>query len=305
MNVLCYLVYGPSFHLDEVIYSILSARTLLDRQKSPDCQIVVYTDSSENTALFGGLPVHVEVKSPSVFSEWIGPLGFNHRAKILAIQDALSRFGDRVIYCDADTYFLKPSNQLFSQIRPGTSFMHVCEGHINESNGAGLGTVLNANQLRTVAGRRWNLSDDALMFNAGVIGMHRADMGLLHEVLYLTDQIYSQVKIHTVEQFAFSACLNRHTRLTEAHDVIHHYWPMPGRALFREELRRVLHDPGLISDEERWQRLVSRRPSQTIAHFKPGARERIVALWNREVKRVGVLEPIRVVLEKVRGSHAA
>ena len=304
MNVLCYLVYGPSFHLDEVIYSILSARALPGRQRGGDCQIVVYTDSAENTALLGDLPVHVEVKSHSVFAEWMGPLGFSHRAKIFAIQDALSRFGDRVVYCDADTYFLKPPEQLFSRIRPGSSFMHVCEGHINESNGAGLGTLLNANQLRTVAGGRWNLTDDALMFNAGVIGMHRADIGLLHEVLYLTDQIYREVKIHTVEQFAFSACLNRHTRLVEAHDVVHHYWPMPGRALFREELKRVLHDPAL-SDEQRWQRLMSCRPPQTIARFKRGARERIRALWTREVKRGGVLEPIRVVLEKVRGSDAA
>lgn len=303
MDVLCYLVYGPSFHLDEVRYAILSAQTILDSQSSNPCQIVLYTDNA--TAAFRDLPVHLEVKTHSVFAEWMGPLGFNHRAKIFAIQDALSRFGDRVVYCDSDTYFLKPPDQLFSRIRPGTSFMHVCEGHLSESNGAGLGALLNRNQLRTVTGQRWKLTDNELMFNAGVIGMHRADIGLLHEVLYLTDQIYRQVKIHTVEQFAFSACLNRYTRLTEAHDVVHHYWPMPGRGLFLEELKQVLHDPALTSDEERWQRLLSLRPTPNTAHFTQDARDRIRSLWKREIKRAGVLEPIKVVLGKMRGSDAA
>ena len=301
MNTLVYVVYGQSPYIDEVIYAVLSARTMLDPQ-SDDCRIVLYTDDA---APFRGLPAHLEVKSRAEFAEWTGPLCFNHRLKIFAIRDALSQYGDRIIYCDSDTYFLKSPNQLFSQIRPGTSFMHVCEGHLNESNGAGLADFLNSNELRTAAGRPWHLMDDALMFNAGVIGMHKDDMGLLDEVVYLTDQIYRHVKIHTVEQFAFSACLSRRTRLLEAYDVVCHYWRMPGRALFREELRTVLHDPSITSYEEQWQRLKPHRPPQSIAHFQESIKERICSRLRREAKRAGVLDPIRLVLHKVRGSDAA
>lgn len=301
MNALVYLAYGQSPHADEVVYALLSARTMLNRQRD-DCRIVIYTDDA---AAFRGLPAHLEVRSRKVFAEWMGPLRFNHRCKIFVIKDALSKFGDRVVYCDTDTYFLKPPNQLFARIRPGTSFMHVCEGHLNESNGAGLAALLSSTPLRTVAGRRWNLMDDTLMFNAGVIGMHKNDISLLDEVAYLTDQIYRHVSIHTVEQFAFSACLNKRTKLFEAYDVVCHYWRMPGRALFREELRRVLHDPSTTSDEERWQRLTPHRPAQNISRFRLSMKERIRSTLRRGAKRAGVLDPIRTVLHKVRGTDAA
>jgi hypothetical protein len=217
----------------------------------------------------------------------------------------LRKYGDRIVYCDTDTYFLKSPAELFARIRPGTGFMHVCEGHLNEFNGAGLSAFINSNELRTVAGRRWHLMADALMFNAGVIGMHRDDIDLLDEVAYLTDQIYPYVKIHTVEQFAFSACFRRRIRLLEAYDFVCHYWPMPGRALFREELRRVLYDPSLTSDEERWERLAPHRPAPSITRFSPTMNERIRSLLKQEAKRVGVLDQVRLVLDKVRGSHAA
>lgn len=301
MSTLVYLVYGQTPHADEVIYAILSARHMLDRQNE-DCRIVLYTDEA---ATFRGLPVQLEVRSRAVFAEWMGPLGFYNRSKIFAVRDALRKYGDRIVYCDTDTYFLKSPAELFARIRPGTSFLHVCEGHLSEFNGAGLSAFLDGNELLTLAGRQWHLMPDALMFNAGVIGMHRDDIGLLDEIAHLTDQIYSTVKIHTVEQFAFSACLRRRSRLREAYDVVCHYWPLPGRALFRQELRRVLHDPSVRSDEERWEQLTPHRPAPAFARFSPTINERIRFLLKREAKRAGVLDQVRFVLDKVRGNHAA
>ncbi|HWO41778.1 MAG TPA: hypothetical protein VNO43_08255, partial [Candidatus Eisenbacteria bacterium] len=228
-----------------------------------------------------------------------------HRAKIFAIKDALNKFGDRVVYCDTDTYFIHSPELLFARIRPGVSFMHACEGPLDQANGADLAAFLNRAELRTVAGRRWNITDDAPMFNAGVVGMHKADVALLDDVAHLTDQIYPHVRIHTVEQFAFSMCLHERTRLCEAHEVVCHYWRMPGRARFQEELRRVLHDPSIASDEERWQRLTAHRPAQNITPLRRTMRERIRSTLKRGAKRVGVLEQVRFVMNKIRGSDAA
>src|ERR1044071_3212001 len=301
MSTLVYVVYGQTPHADEVVYAILSARNALDRHDE-DCRIVLYTDDA---AAFRGLPVQLEVRSRAVFAEWMGPLGFYHRSKIFVIKDALQNCDDRVVYCDSDTYFLKSPNELFAQIRSGTSFMHVCEGYLSEFNGAGLSDFLDSSELHTVAGRRWHLMADTLMFNAGVIGMHRDDIDLLDEVACLTDQIYPYVKIHTVEQFAFSACLCSRIRLLEAYDFVCHYWPMPGRALFRAERRRALHDPSVTSDEARWERLAPHRPVPSIAHFRPTVNERIRSILKRKAKRAGVLDQVRLVLDKVRGNHAA
>src|SRR5262249_8493194 len=217
---------------------------------------------------------------------------------IFAIRNALEKFGGRLVYCDTDTYFLDHPDKVFSRIRPGRTFMHLCEGYLNDSNGAGLREFLDRNKLSTITGKFWNITRDALMFNAGVIGMHEADIGLLEEVLHLTDQIYPHVKIHTIEQFAFSACLRQHTKLKEACDVICHYWPMPGRALFQEQLRRILHDPSIVSNEERYQQLLLHRPSQSQKILNRGSeslKDRAhIALW-QVAKRIGVLDPLKKI----------
>jgi hypothetical protein len=277
VNNLVYLTYGQGPHIDELVYSVLSARQLLGRNATP-CRIIIYTDDGSP---FRDLAVHIECKSRKVLSDWAGPLNFNHRRKIFAIKDALSRFGDRILYCDADTYFLTHPGDVFSRIQPGHTVMHMREGYLNESNAAGLEPFFTDTELRTVRGARWKIGCDTLMFNAGVIGMHEADIGLLDEIVYLTDQIYPHVKIHTIEQFAFSVCLRQRTELREAYDVICHYWPMPGRALFREELRRLLHDPSIGSNEERLHRISACRPMPHLERPEPTLKQRLYFAFKR------------------------
>lgn len=277
MNNLVYLTYGQGPHVDELVYSVFSARQLLGRNDT-HCRIIIYTDDGSP---FRDLPVHLECRSREVLADWAGPLNFNHRRKIFAIKDALGKFGDRILYCDADTYFLRHPTAVFSRIHPGRSLMHVREGYLNEANGAGLEPFLRDTELRTITGARWEIGRDAVMFNAGVIGMHEADIGLLDDIVYLTDQIYPHVRIHTVEQFAFSVCLKQRTDLREAYDSICHYWPMPGRGLFQEELKRVLHDPSISSNDERFHRLSNVRPIPESNCSEPRLKQRLRFAFRR------------------------
>jgi hypothetical protein len=294
INNLVYLVYGPDGKMDELVYSVLSALHTLGPETN-NYRIIVYTDAAD---ALGDLPVYIEPITNKLLAEWAGPFDFNHRRKILAIRNALEKFGSRLVYCDTDTYFLNHPDKMFSRIRPGHTFMHMCEGHLNNSNGAGLDEYLDKGELRTVTGQHWNITRDTLMFNAGVIGIHQADIGLLDEVLHLTDQIYPRVRIHTVEQFAFSACLNERTELQEAYDVICHYWPMPGRARFQEELRRVLHDPSISSQEERLRRLLPYQPSQSISHNRHivTMRRRMHLAIRQAARRIGVVQALKWVI---------
>ena len=288
MNNLVYLMYGPDGQIDELVYSVLSALYMLGSEIS-NYRIILYTDDPD---AFGHLPVQIEPVNSKLLTDWAGPFNFNHRRKIFVIRHALEKFGGRVLYCDSDSYFLKHPNEVFSRIRPGRTLMHLCEGHLNDSNGAGLREFLDSSKLHTVTRKRWNITSDALMFNAGVIGMHETDIGLLEEVVYLTDQIYPYVRIHTIEQFAFSACLSQRTKLQVACDVICHYWRMPGRAVFREQLRRVLHDPSVPVDEERFRRLLPLRPSQQNLNFSRSLKERIRSTLRGVAKRVGILNMV-------------
>lgn len=291
MDTLIYLSYGRGPHLDQLIYSVLSTQQVLGSERS-NYRIVVYTDDPDATA---GLPVQIEVFDDERLVEWAGPLNFNHRRKIFAIKDALLKFGGRLLYCDADTYFLKHPRKLFTCIRPGHPLMHIREGHLNYVHGTDIACFLQNHDLKHLDGTRWDITPDTPMFNAGVIGFHESDSALLDEVVHLTDQIYPQVGIHTVEQFAFSACLRHYTRLRQSYRIVHHYWPGPGREQFNADLRRVLHDPSITSHEERLLRLSAVRPRQSIRynrHLISTGKRMCLAL--REVaKRTGLLHLIR------------
>lgn len=277
MNNLVYLTYGQGPHIDELAYSVVSARYMsaVDNSKY---RIVVYTDEP---ARCGDLPVEIEPIDSEHLTEWAGPFNFNHRRKIVAVKNALEKFGGRVALCDTDTYFVKPPSELFGRIRAGHTLIHAREGDLNSNNASGLRQFLKRHNLRTVAGKTWNITARTPMFNSGVIGIEETDITLLDEAIHLVDQIYAHVKIHTVEQFAIGACFDRRATLHEAFDVVCHYWPMPGRALFQEELRRLLHDPSIGSNEERFHRISACRPVPRLDRPEPTLKQRLHFAFRR------------------------
>src|SRR5215813_14582432 len=143
MNNLVYLVYGPDVQIDELVYCVRSTLYTLGPE-AKNYRIIVYTDDPD---ALGELPVKIEPVGSKLLAEWAGPFDFNHRRKIFAIRNSLEKFGGRLVYCDTDTYFLDHPDKVFSRIRPGRTFMHLCEGYLNDSNGAGLREFLDRNKL--------------------------------------------------------------------------------------------------------------------------------------------------------------
>ena len=187
MNNLVYLTYGQGPHIDELVFSVLSALHMIGPD-SGDYRIIVYTD---NPKILSDLPVQMELLSDKDLGEWAGPFGMNDRRKMFVVKNALQKFGGRIVFCDADTYFLKHPRKLFRRIHPGHTLLHIKEGHLPYCHAGELANFLERpHDLRTVTGRRWKLTQNTLMFNSGVIGMDEADISLLDEVIYLADQIY-------------------------------------------------------------------------------------------------------------------
>jgi hypothetical protein len=138
------------------------------------------------------------------------------------------------------------------------------------------------------------------MFNSGVIGVHASDASLLDEVLHLTDQIYLHARFPTIEQLAFSVCLQHATRVRESHDVIRHYWPPALRSPFRENLRRILDKGPSSSPDETFRDLLPWVPRIAVERFQWGGpnmarrlRGRSYVLVRRAAELAGVRGPLR------------
>jgi len=294
MDTIVFLVFGQGPQTNELLHAVLSAQHSLGSDRDA-YRIAVYTD---HPATVADLDVHVETLSDTTLAEWFGPFNFIHRSKVCAMRDALARFGGRIIYCDADTYFVGHPRRLFDRIRPGHSVMYNQEGSPQSLRIPELSRVLEAHDFRTRDGGRWNISPQTVISNAGIIGLHQADAPLLDDVLHLVDQICARVDYFGNEQFAFSACLSEHTRLAHAEDVVHHYWHPAIRGPFHAVLSRVLKDQTIGSWDERFRRV--RQVRERILQRPETFHRRVyVALWMLAA-RLGLLKPLQRTWQGLR-----
>lgn len=293
MNTIVFLVFGKGPQTDELIHAVLSARHSLGSDRDA-YQIAVYTDNPETVA---DLDVHVEPLSTKTLAEWFGPYNFIYRSKVFAMRDALTRFGGRIVYCDADTYFVGHPRRLFDRIQPGQAVMYNQEGSL-DLRITELSRMLEAHDFRTRDGSRWNISSRTVISNAGIIGLHEADAPLLDDVLHLIDQICAHLDYFGNEQIAFSACLSARTRLAYAENVVHHYWQPAIRTPFHAVLSRILHDRTIGSWDERFRRVRQVR-ERMLQRPETLQRQAYVALW-RITARLGVLKPLQLTWHGLR-----
>jgi hypothetical protein len=214
--------YGRTDVLQGAYFNILTFVYHIS-QRREQFHVVVYTDQP---AFYSRLQfVECVFMSPEQIREWRGKDDFVHRLKINVLLNAAERFGTSLLYCDSDTYFLNDPSVLLSRISEDASLMHLCEGALSK--------IVHPNLHRFLAQRRVPcacipggiITEHAAMWNAGVLGIHRTRLGLLRDVLDLTDRLY-QIYFDraVVEQFAFSLVLGSCTDLAPADDIIYHYW---------------------------------------------------------------------------------
>jgi len=295
-NTLVYLAYGEGPHVNELAFSVLSALHMAGPNQR-QFRIVVYTDAP---SVLDDLPVQCEAVTGSQLAEWAGPCRMNDRRKMFVARHAVQKFGGRVVLCDADTYFIKDPRRLFRRLRPGHTLLHIKEGHLHYCNAGELANFLGRHGLCMRDGRRWHLTQNAWMFNSGVIGISESDGTLLDEVINLADQIYPHVHMRTVEQFAFGACFRQFTRLQEAYDVVYHYWQPSHRDAFQQRLQHVLRDLSAASHDGRYERLFPHRPIESQKILNRSSSETFadrahIALWEL-ANETGVLEPLKRLL---------
>lgn len=225
-KVLVYQAYGLNEVVRQTIFSITSLLKHIDA-KDP-LQIWIYTDQKEALSRFFG--EHQRLKYINVTADqikkWRGKIDFVHRVKIEILQHAGQQFKGSIFYCDGDTYFLSSPSQLFSKVNVSTSLMHVAETALDLGK-----DPLSKKIFKFIKKHHFQIENElvgigpsTVMWNAGVLGISEKNKSLLPLVLELTDQAYSLLQKHVIEQLAFSFFLQTRTKILPAAPVIYHYW---------------------------------------------------------------------------------
>jgi len=229
--------YGSRDILNECAFALLSLCRQNNRDTLKPLHVYIYTDQPTYFKAFEGcwLNLHFREVDASTLKAWRGAIDFVHRVKIEVLRDMASTYSGQILYLDTDVVFAAPVAEMMQRISEGKLYMHIMEGTIFPSENLvfqKLSRFFKNNQ-PTVNGSPVSIPENAVMWNAGVLGFHTQYKDVLEAVLSFTDEVYKQFPKHVVEQFAFSLYFQQTAPLLTAHNAIFHYWNL-------KELRPVL-----------------------------------------------------------------
>jgi hypothetical protein len=255
---LLFLSYGIGPHQMEVEFAVRSLR-IQDPDLSVD-DVLVYTDTPDN---FNKLAAKIKFIPSTQWDEWGGPKNFNHRRKILALDDALKHNECPVLLLDGDTWLIQSIKHIIPRIGPRRGVMHIREGQIRKVQSPMYEQLRDL--LVSEKGQQTRIPLDAWMWNAGAIGLHPEQRPLLQEVLHLTDFLCEYSSMHVLEQLAFSFVLSQKIELQGVSDIVFHYWPPYLHKPFRLRLPEIMAQAASLPESEQAAFLYSRRPRPSIA----------------------------------------
>lgn len=229
--ILVYQAYGREDILQQSLFSIISLMNVL-RPNSP-LQVWIYTDHPDYFQNYFGELTRGPSSSLKILSieknqiqRWRGAIDFVHRVKIEILLEAARQWKGPLFYVDGDTYFRYDPSELFAQVNPRVSLMHIAEGVIAEGRdplSKKIAKFLKKNTF-VVRGADVRVPPQTVMWNAGAIGLARENIGLLEDILELTDQMHTRYPKHIQEQLAVSHYLQTRTNVISAEACIGHYW---------------------------------------------------------------------------------
>lgn len=216
MNTIAYLVYGnkPEYKL-ELTYSVLSAVHFL-RGELSNTRIVLITDEANRRT---DLPVEHLLFTEKDFAGRTRSGVYSHEAKVHALLAAMDHFGGAVVLVDTDTYFLSHPSKLFERVGPGKALMHAVDGTLGQFDywRPILSTITGP-----VAGH--NVSHQSNMFNSGVVGVDQSARATMDAVIPIINKLHKVSPVFNIEQFAFTAVLEKAFELSICPDIVYHYW---------------------------------------------------------------------------------
>lgn len=216
MKTIAYLIYGdrPEYHL-ELTYSVMSALHFLRRNPS-DIRIVLVSDDKNRRI---DLPIEHIVVEDGDFRRWTLNGRYNHAAKVHALLTVMDRYKGSVALIDTDTWFRKHPDTLFARIDERHSLMQAEDGVLGEHP---IWRPLLDAVRGTASG--YPVTDESRMGNSGVVGVDYALRPVIEDVLALMTTLHEVRPVFSIEQFAFTAVLERHTEVGVCPDIIWHYW---------------------------------------------------------------------------------
>lgn len=184
-----------------------------------DSEYVVCTDHPGLYAWFGQR-VRCVVPDATV---WSGPQGYFWRHKIMAFRAAAAFGPADVVYVDCDMVARRGFADLTQALARGDTFLHEFEYTISRRGRRGDQALWQQVRGRTAHGLL--IQDPAPMWNAGLIGLGAAKLGLADDVLAMTDELTAAgVRGTLVEQLSWSLRLAADGHLRDARAWYDHYW---------------------------------------------------------------------------------
>lgn len=211
--------YGKEEILTEALYAAWSA--LAWKGELP-LEVHVYTDDAAAFAPLAGR-IDVRLLSPEEIRDWRGPHDFIHRLKAAMIRDLVRRFpGEKLVYVDADVFFTGPLAGLFERVGPGRAVMHEREYAVATHRSSQMKKFRAHMGALSFRDRPIDLSRD--MWNAGVVGIDPAQLGIVDEWIDFIDAVYPHYKRGLVEQYGIGHLLQREAKVVPSDDLVLHYW---------------------------------------------------------------------------------
>ena len=247
------LAYGRETEYKRAIFAILSFWTWYDGDKS-EAGTVVFTDRPELfTKALAGLPVEYVLLTPEQLIMMRGPQYYVHRIKLAVVDQTFRSYpGDKVLFCDSDTFFVAESQQLVHRLQAGVSIMHLREYRLIDAvtiyaifNQAKFPRkLIDLIKSRTfrIGSTEQQFENTQFLWNSGVLGLTAGIAAIMPDTIALNDVLYAGSGWVTSEQVAFSLALQAETQIVSAEQYVFHYWGPRQKLLMDDLLVKLVSD---------------------------------------------------------------
>jgi len=211
--------YGRDLYRDQALYLSWSA---LAWREGPGVSLSVFTDRAAHFASIAD-QADVHEMPPDQIRRWRGRYDFTHRLKPLLVQEMARRFpSETLLYLDADTFLVRPPEDVLSPIGPGRSVMHAREAHLCASGDYQMRNF--RRHLSRLSFRGAPIDLDRWMWNAGVIGLDPAGFGLVDDWIAFIDEVWPRYRRGLVEQYGIAMLVQQAGVVSSCEDAVVHYW---------------------------------------------------------------------------------